>query len=60
MALFVKIERVDATIEEFKKYNPNWIAPMHCIGTVASGKMALAFKDSYKQINAGDVLKLPY
>jgi 7,8-dihydropterin-6-yl-methyl-4-(beta-D-ribofuranosyl)aminobenzene 5'-phosphate synthase len=51
-------QRIDETIEELKRLNPQWIAPMHCTGVVAAGKIALAFKDRYRQVNAGDIIEL--
>ena len=51
-------ERIDLTIEEFKKFKPNWIAPMHCTGFIPSAKMALAFKDKFREIHAGDIINL--
>jgi len=52
-------ERVDLTIAEFKKYNPTWVAPMHCTGLVPSAKIAMAFPDRYREINVGDVVEYP-
>ena len=51
-------KRIDLTIEEFKKFKPNWIAPMHCTGFIPSAKMALAFKDKFREIHAGDIINL--
>ena len=52
-------ERINLTIEEFRKFKPKWIAPMHCTGVIATAKMALAFKDEFREIHAGDTINLP-
>jgi len=52
-------KRTDLTIKEFKKFKPKWIAPMHCTGLVPTAKMALAFKDEFREIHAGDIINLP-
>ena len=52
-------ERINLTIEEFKKFKPKWIAPMHCTGFIPTAKIALAFKDEFREIHAGDIINLP-
>ncbi|MBN2396664.1 MAG: MBL fold metallo-hydrolase [Candidatus Atribacteria bacterium] len=52
-------KRIDLTIQEFKKYKFNWIAPMHCTGTVPTAKIALNFKDEFREIHVGDIIDLP-
>lgn len=52
-------ERVDLTIEEFKKFKPRWIAPMHCTGVIPTAKMASAFKEAFWEMHAGDSMTLP-
>ena len=52
-------ERINLTIEEFRKFKPKWIAPMHCTGVIATAKIALAFKDEFREIHAGDTINLP-
>jgi len=51
-------KRTDLTIKEFEKFKPNWIAPMHCTGFIPTAKMALAFKDAFREIHAGDIINL--
>ena len=52
-------KRIDLTIEEFKKYKLKWIAPMHCTGLIPTAKIALAFKDEFREIHVGDTINLP-
>jgi len=52
-------ERIDLTIQEFKKYKFKWIAPIHCTGMIPTAKIALAFKDEYREIHAGDIIEMP-
>ena len=52
-------ERINLTIEELRKFKPKWIAPMHCTGVIATAKIALAFKDEFREIHAGDTINLP-
>lgn len=52
-------ERVDKTIGAFKQFAPNWVAPTHCTGVIPTGKIALAFNDKFREINAGDIIELP-
>lgn len=52
-------ERINLTIEELRKFKPRWIAPMHCTGVIPTAKMALAFKDEFREIHAGDTINLP-
>lgn len=52
-------ERIDLTIEELKKFKPILIAPMHCTGMVPTAKIALAFKDEFREIHVGDIINLP-
>jgi len=52
-------ERINLTIEEIRKFKPRWIAPMHCTGVIPTAKMALAFKDEFREIHAGDTINLP-
>lgn len=52
-------KRIDLSIEEFKKYKLKWIAPMHCTGLIPTAKIALAFKDEFREIHAGDTINLP-
>ncbi len=53
------LERVDLTIEEFKKFKPRWVAPMHCTGIIPTARIALAFRDKFREIHAGDIITLP-
>ena len=52
-------ERINLTIEELRKFKPRWIAPMHCTGVIPTAKMALTFKDEFREIHAGDTINLP-
>ncbi len=52
-------ERIDLTIQELKKFKPRWIAPMHCTGVIPTAKIALAFKEEFREIHAGDAIHLP-
>ena len=51
-------ERVDSTVEMVKQFAPNWVAPTHCTGIIPTGKFALAFKNKFREINAGDVIEV--
>lgn len=52
-------KRINLTIEELRKFKPRWIAPMHCTGVIPTAKMALAFKDEFREIHAGNTINLP-
>jgi len=51
-------ERVDSTVEAVKQFSPNWVAPTHCTGVIPTGKFALAFKNKFIEVNAGDIIEL--
>jgi len=51
-------ERVDSTVEAVMEFSPNWVAPTHCTGVIPTGKFALAFKDRFREINAGDIIEV--
>jgi len=52
-------ERIDLTIQELKKFKLRWVAPMHCTGVIPTAKIALAFKEEFREIHAGDAIHLP-
>jgi len=56
--LEAKEERVDKTVETIQEFSPTWIAPTHCTGVIPTGKFALAFKNKFREINAGHIIEL--
>jgi 7,8-dihydropterin-6-yl-methyl-4-(beta-D-ribofuranosyl)aminobenzene 5'-phosphate synthase len=50
-------ERVDSTVVAVKQFSPNWVAPTHCTGIIPTGKFALAFKNKFRKVNAGDIIE---
>lgn len=50
-------ERLDATIEEIGKLNPDCLVPVHCTGIMAIARMKLAFGEKCRLAEAGKVLE---
>ena len=51
-------ERLTKTIEELKEISPAVIAPCHCTGEKATNKLRMNFKDEFKEVHVGSVLKM--
>lgn len=51
-------ERIQATVDEFKKLDLKFIGPCHCTGTKATKKIAEAFGDLCRPLHTGDTVKL--
>jgi 7,8-dihydropterin-6-yl-methyl-4-(beta-D-ribofuranosyl)aminobenzene 5'-phosphate synthase len=52
------VEKIDKTIIELGKINPNMIGPCHCTGSKAVSRFTKEFNEACKPLRVGDVLKL--
>ena len=50
-------KRIQATIDELKKLDPEYIGPCHCTGKKAIKKMVEAFGDHYHPLRIGDIIE---
>jgi 7,8-dihydropterin-6-yl-methyl-4-(beta-D-ribofuranosyl)aminobenzene 5'-phosphate synthase len=48
---------LQATVDELKKLNPEFLGPCHCTGKKAVKKIAEAFGDRYQPLHSGDSIK---
>jgi 7,8-dihydropterin-6-yl-methyl-4-(beta-D-ribofuranosyl)aminobenzene 5'-phosphate synthase len=51
-------KRIQATIDEMKKLNPNFVGPCHCTGKNAIKKIVEAFEDRCRILCTGDIINL--
>ena len=51
-------ERIEKTVEELKKINPDLIAPCHCTGERAVEKMREAFGERLIEVHVGSTIEL--
>jgi 7,8-dihydropterin-6-yl-methyl-4-(beta-D-ribofuranosyl)aminobenzene 5'-phosphate synthase len=51
-------ERIQATVMDLAKFNPEFLGPCHCTGEKATHKLKEAFGEKCRQLKTGDVLKL--
>ncbi len=50
-------KRIQATVDELKKLNLEFIGPCHCTGKKATKRIAEAFGDRCRPLHTGDVIK---
>ena len=50
--------KIQATIDELKKLNPEVVAPCHCTGKLGIKKFAEQFKDRFVSVHTGTIIKL--
>ena len=53
-----KENKLQATINELKLFDPAIVAPCHCTGKIAIKKFADEFKDSFLSVHTGTVIKI--
>jgi len=51
-------DRIDRTVEALKKYDLEMLIPMHCTGFRARSKLASQFEDNFKELYAGESIKI--
>jgi 7,8-dihydropterin-6-yl-methyl-4-(beta-D-ribofuranosyl)aminobenzene 5'-phosphate synthase len=51
-------KRIQATVDELKKFDPEFVGPCHCTGKKATKKIAEAFGDRCRPLHTGDVIEL--
>ena len=50
-------KRIDATVDELEKFDPQFVGPCHCTGKKASKKLAEAFGDRCRILHTGDIIE---
>lgn len=50
-------ERIQATVTDLAKFNPEFVGPCHCTGEKATRKLKKAFGDKCQPLKTGDVLR---
>jgi len=53
-----KENKLQATIDELKLFDPAVVAPCHCTGKIAIKKFAEEFKDRFLSVHTGTVIKI--
>lgn len=53
-------KKIDETISELKRINPEIIAPMHCTGFKAKKKISDVLPSAFRELYCGDRLEIPY
>ncbi len=50
--------RIQATVDELQKLDPEFVGPCHCTGKKAAKKMAEAFGDRHHPLHSGDSIEI--